>query len=190
MYSEKTFKNYIFWIQVKRVVLIILLSCIGAGLGIGIGAILKGTFQIENYNTIIIIVSTIIFFLLSLIITSGTGKEVQDGYWKIALLRKLTAIQKTLEANNEILLKDDTLKIEAMRKLNREILGETEEVQMMVANPRKVAKVKAEKPIKVKPEKVAKVEKISKIEKSVESNVEKEVKSPKKKVLKKPELIK
>lgn len=32
MYSEKTFKNYIFWIQVKRVFLIILLSCLGAGL--------------------------------------------------------------------------------------------------------------------------------------------------------------
>ena len=34
MYSEKTFKNYIFWIQVKRVVLILLISAIGAAIGL------------------------------------------------------------------------------------------------------------------------------------------------------------
>lgn len=155
MYSEKTFKNYIFWIQVKRVVLIILLSCIGAGIGIGFGAVLKGTVNITEYNTIIIIVSTIIFFLLSLIITAGTGKEVQDGYWKIALLRKLTAIQKTLETSNELLAKDDTLKIEAMKKLNREILGETEELQVLPKNQKnKLAKEVKEQKKKVikKPE--------------------------------------
>lgn len=141
MYSEKTFKNYIFWIQVKRVVLIILLSCIGAGIGVGIGAILKGTINVSTYNTLIIIVSTILFFLLSLVITSGTGKEVQDGYWKIAVLRKLTAIQKTLETNNELIAKDDdTRKIEAMKKLNREILGETEEMQLIKAPKQKNAK--------------------------------------------------
>ena len=155
MYSEKTFKNYIFWIQVKRVVLIILLSCIGAGIGIGIGAVLKGTVNITEYNTIIIIVSTIIFFLLSLVITAGTGKDVQDGYWKIALLRKLTAIQKTLETSNELLAKGDTLQIEAMKKLNREILGETEELQVLPKNQKnKLAKEVKEKKKKVikKPE--------------------------------------
>ncbi len=155
MYSEKTFKNYIFWIQVRRVVLIILLSCIGAGIGIGIGAVLKGTVNITEYNTIIIIVSTIIFFLLSLVITAGTGKEVQDGYWKIALLRKLTAIQKTLETSNELLAKGDTLQIEAMKKLNREILGETEELQVLPKNQKnKLAKEVKEQKKKVikKPE--------------------------------------
>ena len=155
MYSEKTFKNYIFWIQVKRVVLMILLSCIGAGIGVGIGAVLKGTVNITEYNTIIIIVSTIIFFLLSLIITAGTGKEVQDGYWKIALLRKLTAIQKTLETSNELLAKGDTLQIEAMKKLNREILGETEELQVLPKNQKnKLAKEVKEQKKKVikKPE--------------------------------------
>lgn len=158
MYSEKTFKNYIFWIQVKRVVLIVLLSCIGAGIGVGIGAILKGTINVSDYNTLIIIISTIIFFALSLVLTSGTGKEVQDGYWKIAVLRKLTAIQKTLETNNELLAKDDTRKIDAMRKLNREILGESEEMQLV-----KTTKTKTPKEPK-------------------------SPKAPKKKIIKKPEL--
>ncbi len=151
MYSEKTFKNYIFWIQVKRVVLIILLSCIGAGIGVGIGAILKGTINMSDYNNIIIIISTIIFFLLSLVLTAGTGKEVQDGYWKIAVLRKLTAIQKTLEASNELLARDDVLQIDRMKKLNKEILGETEELQVVNSNkPPKQKNKKSSKKKKIK----------------------------------------
>ena len=144
MYSEKTFKNYIFWIQVKRVVLIILFCCIGAGAGIGIGAILKGTLQIDSYNNIIIAGLTIIFFLFSLVMTSGTGKEVQDGYWKIAVLRKLTAIQKTLEAN---LAQDDRMRNDAMKKINQDILEETQELQVL----------KSEKPVKQKKVKKTKV---------------------------------
>ena len=40
MYSEKTFKNYIFWIQVKRVFMILIFSSVGAGLGVLIWGIL------------------------------------------------------------------------------------------------------------------------------------------------------
>lgn len=109
MYSEKSFKNYIFWVQVKRVVLIIILSCIGAAIGVLIGKILESTIQLTSFNNAIIAVSTIIFFLLSLLLTVGTGEKVQDGYWKIAVLRKLTVIQKNLELNNQ-LLKNQLLK--------------------------------------------------------------------------------
>ena len=103
MYSEKTYKNYIFWMQVKRIIVILILSCLGAALGVLIGKILESTVQIKSYNNIIIIVSTIIFFLLGLLLTVGTGKQVQDGYWRIAVLRKLTVIQKNLELNNDLL---------------------------------------------------------------------------------------
>ena len=102
MYSEKSFKNYIFWVQVKRVFIIILLSCIGAALGILIGKILESAVQVSKYNNMIIAISTIIFFLISLLLTVGTGEKVQDGYWKIAVLRKLTVIQKNLELNNRL----------------------------------------------------------------------------------------
>ena len=103
MYSEKSFKNYIFWVQVKRVFIIILLSCIGAALGILIGKILESAVQVSKYNNMIIAISTIIFFLISLLLTVGTGEKVQDGYWKIAVLRKLTVIQKNLELNNRLM---------------------------------------------------------------------------------------
>lgn len=59
--------------------------------------------QVSSYNNTIVIVSTLIFFAFSLLLTANTGKEVQDGYWKIAVLRKLTVIQKDLEFNNELL---------------------------------------------------------------------------------------
>jgi hypothetical protein len=103
MYSEKTFKNYIFWLQVRRLFLIIIFSCIGAALGAGISALLQNILNISQYRYIIVTVSTVIFFIISLLLTATTGKEVQDGYWKIAMLRKLTVIQKNLELNNELL---------------------------------------------------------------------------------------
>ena len=109
MYSEKSFKNYIFWVQVKRVFIIIILSCIGAALGVLIGKILESTVKVTTFNNVIIAVSTIIFFLISLLLTVGTGRQVQDGYWKIAVLRKLTVIQKNLELNNELLKNGDKL---------------------------------------------------------------------------------
>lgn len=107
MYSEKSFKNYIFWLQVKRIFLIIILSSIGSALGVLIGKIIESTVQVTSYNNTIIVVSTIVFFLISLLLTVGTGKQVQDSYWKIAVLRKLTVIQKDLELNNELLKKND-----------------------------------------------------------------------------------
>ena len=103
MYSEKTFKNYIFWIQVKRIVLIILLSCIGAAIGVLVSELYESITKTGAFNVLIIVVSTILMFLLSLLVTTGTGKEVQDGYWKIAILRKLTTIQKLIEKNNTLL---------------------------------------------------------------------------------------
>lgn len=103
MYSEKSFKNYIFWLQVKRVFIIILLSIIGALLGILIGKILQTALQNSTYNNYIIIALTIFFFAMALLLTTGTGKDVQDAYWKIAVLRKLTVIQKDIELNNDLL---------------------------------------------------------------------------------------
>ncbi len=126
MYSEKSFKNYIFWVQVKRVFLIIILSCIGAALGILIGKILESTVKITSFNNVIIAVSTIIFFLISLLLTVGTGKQVQDGYWKIAVLRKLTVIQKNLELNNELLKNTDKSVKEKIKPITEKIIDDEE----------------------------------------------------------------
>lgn len=127
MYSEKSYKNYIFWLQVKRVVVIIVLSCLGAGLGILIGKILESTIKFTSYNNLIIGISSTIFFLLGVLLTVGTGKQVQDGYWRIAVLRKLTVIQKDIELNNELLRCSGKSEKTNISSIESAILNKTEE---------------------------------------------------------------
>jgi hypothetical protein len=98
MYDEKTFNNYIFWLKVKRIVLVILFSIAGAIAGIVISDFIVNILNSDaKYRVLIIIVSTLIFFAMSLLCTTGTGEKVQEGYWKMAMLRKLTIISKKLD---------------------------------------------------------------------------------------------
>ncbi|MBR1540173.1 MAG: hypothetical protein IJ629_03240 [Clostridia bacterium] len=163
MYSEKTYKNYIFWMQVKRVVVILVLSCLGAALGMLIGWILGSTMKLTSFNNIIIAVSTTVFFLLGVLLTVGTGKQVQDGYWRIAVLRKLTVIQKNLELNNELLRNTDkSIKdnLSPVGNMNTEIKEEEvtteeefdatalykfDETALVPQNQKKLAKMKKKK---------------------------------------------
>ena len=87
-------------------------SIAGCILGVIISSYLVDVLLFDKvYRVIIITLLTLIFFAISLLITSNTGKEVQDGYWKIATLRKLTLISKKLDAleNLENLEKLDLL---------------------------------------------------------------------------------
>ena len=98
MYDENTFKNYIFWLKVKRVFFMIVFSVLGAFVGVAISELIVNILKFETYlRPTIITISTLLFFAISLLVTAGTGKEVQDGYWKIAVLRKLTVISKKLD---------------------------------------------------------------------------------------------
>ena len=98
MYDENTFKNYIFWIKVKRVFFMIVFSIIGAALGVALSELVVNILRFDTYlKPVIITISTLLFFAISLLVTAGTAKEVQDGYWKIAVLRKLTVISKKLD---------------------------------------------------------------------------------------------
>lgn len=98
MYDENTFKNYIFWIKVKRVFFMIVFSIIGAALGVALSELVVNILRFDTYlKPVIITISTLLFFAISLLVTAGTAKEVQGGYWKIAVLRKLTVISKKLD---------------------------------------------------------------------------------------------
>ena len=98
MYDENTFKNYIFWIKVKRVFFMVVFSIIGAAIGVALSELIVNILRFDTYlRPVIITISTLLFFAISLLVTAGTGKEVQDGYWKIAVLRKLTVISKKLD---------------------------------------------------------------------------------------------
>ena len=98
MYDEDSFINHLFFIKIKRIFYIILFSIIGAALGGIISFYLIDVLLFsKQLRLVIIIISTLLFFMLSLSLTSNTSREIQDGYWKIAVLRKLTLISKKLD---------------------------------------------------------------------------------------------
>lgn len=98
MYDEKTFNDYIFWLKVKRIVLVILFSIAGAVAGIVISDFIVNILGSNaKYRILITVISTLIFFAMALLCTTGTGEKVQEGYWKMAMLRKLTIISKKLD---------------------------------------------------------------------------------------------
>ena len=97
MYNEKSFENYIFWTKVRRIFLILLFSIIGCLVGIFVSDIINTVTLNDGYRKIIISISTLFSFALSLLLTIGTAREVQDGYWKMAVLRKLTVMSKKLD---------------------------------------------------------------------------------------------
>ncbi len=115
MYNEKAFKNHIFWMKVKRVFLILVFAAAGALAGVMISdVVINVLFLNILYRTPIIIVSTLLMVALALLLTAGTGKAVQDAYWKMALLRKVIVISKKLDnvsvvANDELDEMIDTL---------------------------------------------------------------------------------
>lgn len=97
MYNEKTFLNYIFWTKVKRVFIILAFSIAGCFLGIFISDMVQTLTLSDESRVKIISISTIIFFLISLLITLNTSREIQNAYWKVAVLRKLTVMSKKLD---------------------------------------------------------------------------------------------
>ncbi len=114
MYNENTFKNYIFWIRVKRIFLIVVFSIVGALVGALISQYVVDVLLFKSmYRTLIVGGCVLFMVALALLLTANTGKEVQDGYWKIAVLRKLTVISKKLDYLDNL---DDTEK-EDIKKL-------------------------------------------------------------------------
>lgn len=125
MYDENTFQNYIFWLKVKRVFLMILFSIIGAIVGIVLSQFLVDVLKVLSaiFKVIIIIVSTLLFFGISLLLTANVGRDVQEGYWKMAVLRKLTVISKKLDYL-ENLDTSDKSHIQTVKKVAKEVKEE------------------------------------------------------------------
>ena len=118
MYDENSFQNYIFWLKVKRVFLMILFSVIGAIIGIILNTFLIGPFNLgEGLKPFVIALSTVLFFGISLLLTANVGRDVQEGYWKMAVLRKLTVISKKLDALDNLGNLENFENLENLRSL-------------------------------------------------------------------------
>lgn len=129
MYDENTFQNYIFWLKVKRVFLMIVLSIVGALIGVLLSQFLIDVLLIAvpALRVIIIAASTLLFFGISLLMTINVSKDVQEGYWKMAVLRKLTVISKKLDYL-ENLDTTSSKKAQTVKKVAKEIKQEIAEV--------------------------------------------------------------
>ena len=123
MYDENSYKNLIFWIKVKTVFLLIIFTILGRSIGVIASCYIIDILMVDpNLRPVIIIVSAILFLLVALLLTANTAKTIQDGYWKIAVLRKLTLISKKLDSL-ENLENLDSLKNLNKRKIKNENLN-------------------------------------------------------------------
>lgn len=129
MYNEKSFENYIFWTKVRRVFLILLFSIIGCLIGIFVSDIINTVTINDSYRPIIVSISTLSFLALSLLLTIGTAREVQDGYWKMAVLRKLTVMSKKLDNIENIENFKEELNDLELIKNNQDAVEETNSIE-------------------------------------------------------------
>ena len=68
---------------------------------------------------IIITVSTLLFFFISLLSSANTVKQIQNGYWNIAVLRKLTLISEKLDALENLSKLNNLDKLDNLEFLNK-----------------------------------------------------------------------
>lgn len=127
MYNEDSYSKYLTMVKAKRIVFMILFSIIGC-----IAGVLLSSFIIEVlmcdaiFRPVIITISTLLFFFISLLTTSQTNKEIQDGYWKVAVLRKLTLISKKLDSLEYLSKLENLDKLEMLNNL--ELLNKLETI--------------------------------------------------------------
>ena len=77
MYSEQYFKKHILWVNIKRILVMLVFSIIGCIIGVISSSYIVDILLFEaNLKPIIIAVSTIIFFLISLMLTSNSVRYV------------------------------------------------------------------------------------------------------------------
>ena len=98
MYDENSMKSHIFWIKCRRIFLLLALTIIGTAVGVVVSDYVVNILMFNsNLRIIIVSVSAAIFLAIALLLTANTGKEIEDGYWKIAVYKKLAIISKKLD---------------------------------------------------------------------------------------------
>ncbi len=127
MYNEDSYSKHLTWLKVKRTIFMILFSIIGCIIGVFLSAFIIEVLMCDViFRPIIITISTLLFFFISLVSTSNTSREVQDGYWKVAVLRKLTLISKKLDALDYLSKVENLDKLDMLNNL--ELLNKLENI--------------------------------------------------------------
>lgn len=126
MYSEKYFKNHILWIRIKRVFFMLICSIIGCLIGVISSSYIVDILLFDwNLKPIIIACSTIIFFFISLLITSNSSRYVQDCLWKIETLHTLNNLSDKLDSIKA--LENNSKDVSNyFSEIKKELIGENE----------------------------------------------------------------
>ncbi len=103
MYNEKDFKEHIKHLKARRILYMLIFSIIGSALGVIISDYIVDILLFNQiWRVIIISISTLFFFWVSTVMTSNTEKDVQDGYWKLEVMKNLNSISEKLDNPIEI----------------------------------------------------------------------------------------
>lgn len=103
MYNEKDFKEHIKHLKARRILYMLIFSIIGSALGVIISDYIVDILLFNQiWRVIIISISTLFFFWVSTVMTSNTEKDVQDGYWKLEVMKNLNSISEKLDNPVEI----------------------------------------------------------------------------------------
>ena len=103
MYNEKDFKDHIKHLKARRILYMLIFSIIGSALGVIISDYIVDILLFNQiWRVIIISISTLFFFWVSTVMTSNTEKDVQDGYWKLEVMKNLNSISEKLDNPVEI----------------------------------------------------------------------------------------
>ena len=103
MYNEKDFKDHIKHLKARRILYMLIFSIIGSALGVIISDYIVDILLFNQiWRVVIISISTLFFFWISTVMTSNTEKDVQDGYWKLEVMKNLNSISEKLDNPVEI----------------------------------------------------------------------------------------
>lgn len=130
MYDEDSFSKHIFWMKFRRVFLLIFFSIIGCAIGVLLSSyLIELVFLPIQIRIPIIAGSTLVLFFITLFCTSKINKDIQDGYWKIAVLRKLTLISKKLDALDKLDKLENLDKLDTLNNLDSNVTQTLSEIQ-------------------------------------------------------------
>ena len=98
MYNENYFKKHILWIRIKRLLFVLIFSIIGCIIGVISSSYIVDILLFDwNLKPLIIACSTVIFFFISVFVTSNSSRYVQDCLWKIETLHTLNNLSNKLD---------------------------------------------------------------------------------------------
>lgn len=128
MYNEREFKEHIKHLKIRRILYLLIFSIIGSALGVIISDYIVDVLLFNQiWRVIIISISTLFFFWVATTMTSNTEKDIQDGYWKLEVMKNLNSISEKLDNPIEVKKLASVLEGESISEVNETIIPESKE---------------------------------------------------------------